>query len=215
MNRRVIKRHQSTPKPPPSRWRPTSGRLVHCANDARDSGPPTRESLARSRRTRCRREPEPRWHSPPAKNEMPSARPASGCERAMSPGAGGSEAPGTAGRSPSSAAADRARRARRGRCGAGSAGRAPAAARGSPAAPGTRRTASPPRALIASMRAAVIGSPGEANGSLSMMTQLSASPTTSTPCQKLDVASSTALRRRRGTRASSAERGAVPCTRIG
>ena len=42
------------------------------------------------------------------------------------------------------------------------------------------------------MRAAVIGSPGEANGSLSMMTQLSASPTTSTPCQKLEVANSTA-----------------------
>ena len=45
---------------------------------------------------------------------------------------------------------------------------------------------------MASIRAAVIGSPGEANGSLSMMTQLSASPTTSTPCQKLDVANSTA-----------------------
>ena len=47
--------------------------------------------------------------------------------------------------------------------------------------------------VIASIRAAVIGSPGEAKGSLSMMTQLSASPTTSTPCQKLDVASSTAF----------------------
>ena len=42
------------------------------------------------------------------------------------------------------------------------------------------------------MRAAVIGSPGDANGSLSTMTQLSASPTTSTPCQKLDVANRTA-----------------------
>ena len=52
---------------------------------------------------------------------------------------------------------------------------------------------SPPRALIASIRAAVIGSPGDANGSLSMITQLSASPTTSTPCQKLEVASSTAF----------------------
>ena len=41
------------------------------------------------------------------------------------------------------------------------------------------------------MRAAVMGSPGDANGSLSMMTQLRASPTTSTPCQKLEVASST------------------------
>ena len=40
-----------------------------------------------------------------------------------------------------------------------------------------------------------MGSPGEANGSLSMTTQLSASPTTSTPCQKLDVASSTAFGR--------------------
>ena len=45
---------------------------------------------------------------------------------------------------------------------------------------------------MASMRAAVTGSPGDANGSLSMMTQLRASPTTSTPCQKLDVPSSTA-----------------------
>ena len=42
------------------------------------------------------------------------------------------------------------------------------------------------------MRAPVTGSPGDANGSLSTMTQLSASPTTSTPCQKLDVANSTA-----------------------
>ena len=42
------------------------------------------------------------------------------------------------------------------------------------------------------MRAAVTGSAGDANGSLSMMTQLSASPITSTPCQKLDVANSTA-----------------------
>ena len=70
------------------------------------------------------------------------------------------------------------------------------------------------RAPIASRRAAVIGSPGEANGSLSTITQLSASPTTSTPCQKLDVASSTAC----GVvaeAASSAERGAVPCTSIG
>ena len=64
------------------------------------------------------------------------------------------------------------------------------------------------------MRAAVIGSPGEANGSLSMMTQLSASPTTSTPCQKLEVASRTAFGVARKSR-SSAERGAVPCTSIG
>ncbi len=42
------------------------------------------------------------------------------------------------------------------------------------------------------MRAARIGSPGDANGSLSTMTQLSAYPTTSTPCQKLEVANNTA-----------------------
>ena len=72
----------------------------------------------------------------------------------------------------------------------------------------------PPRAAIASMRAEVIGSPGEANGSLSMITQLSASPTTSTPCQKLEVASSTAFGVALKSR-SSADRGAVPCTRIG
>ena len=41
------------------------------------------------------------------------------------------------------------------------------------------------------MRAAVIGSPGDAKGSLSTITQLSASPATSTPCQKLEVAKST------------------------
>ena len=43
------------------------------------------------------------------------------------------------------------------------------------------------------MRAAVIGSPGDANGSLSMITQLNCSPTTSTPCQNDEVANSTAL----------------------
>ena len=64
------------------------------------------------------------------------------------------------------------------------------------------------------MRAAVIGSPGEANGSLSMMTQLRASPTTSTPCQKLDVASSTECGVSRNC-FRSCERGAVPCTKIG
>ena len=67
---------------------------------------------------------------------------------------------------------------------------------------------------MASMRAAVIGSPGDANGSLSMITQLSASPTTSTPCQKLDVANSTAFGVVLNSR-SSAIRGAVPWTRIG
>ena len=53
-----------------------------------------------------------------------------------------------------------------------------------------------------------------ANGSLSTITQLSASPMTSTPCQKLDVASSTACGVSR-KRVSSSDRGAVPCTRIG
>ena len=47
-------------------------------------------------------------------------------------------------------------------------------------------------AAIASIRAAVIGSPGEANGSLSMTTQLNCSPTTSTPCQNDEVANNTA-----------------------
>ena len=46
---------------------------------------------------------------------------------------------------------------------------------------------------MAAIRAATSGSPGDANGSRSMMTQLSASPATSTPCQKLAVASSTAF----------------------
>ena len=73
---------------------------------------------------------------------------------------------------------------------------------------------SPPCARIASIRAAVIGSPGEANGSLSIITQLSASPTTSTPCQKLDVAKSTACAVARN-RLSSCDLGADPCTKIG
>jgi len=70
------------------------------------------------------------------------------------------------------------------------------------------------QAVVASIRADVIGSPGDANGSLSMMTQLSASPTTSTPCQKLDVAKSTAFGVDLNSR-SSAVRGALPWTRIG
>ena len=72
----------------------------------------------------------------------------------------------------------------------------------------------PPRPAMASMRAAVTGSAGEANGSLSMITQLRASPTTSTPCQKLEVARSTAPGVWRKSR-TSAERGAVPCTSNG
>jgi hypothetical protein len=54
-----------------------------------------------------------------------------------------------------------------------------------------------------------MGSPGEANGSLSMITQLSAAPITSTPCQKLEVASRTAWGVVRNC-CSSADRGAVP-----
>ena len=60
---------------------------------------------------------------------------------------------------------------------------------------------------MASIRADVIGSPGDANGSLSMMTQLSASPTTSTPCQKLEVAKRTEFGVALNSR-MSAERGA-------
>ncbi len=43
------------------------------------------------------------------------------------------------------------------------------------------------------IRAATTGSLGTENGSLSMMTELSCSPCTSTPCQKLLVANRTAL----------------------
>ena len=50
-----------------------------------------------------------------------------------------------------------------------------------------------PARFMWSMRALVTGSPGEPNGSLSMITQESASPRTSTPSQKLEVPSSTAL----------------------
>ena len=42
------------------------------------------------------------------------------------------------------------------------------------------------------MRACTTGSPGEANGSLSMITHESCSPATSTPCQNEAVARSTA-----------------------
>ena len=46
---------------------------------------------------------------------------------------------------------------------------------------------------MASMRALTTGSVGTAKGRRSMMTQLSCSPCTSTPCQKLDVPKSTAF----------------------
>ena len=59
-----------------------------------------------------------------------------------------------------------------------------------------------------------MGSLGTANGSRSTMTQDSCSPGTSTPCQKLAVANSTAasvfLKR-----SNSADRGAVPCSSNG
>src|SRR5690606_20884571 len=51
---------------------------------------------------------------------------------------------------------------------------------------------SPPARRIASRRACTSGSPGTANGSLSIATSRSARPGTSTPCQKLPVPSSTA-----------------------
>ena len=50
-----------------------------------------------------------------------------------------------------------------------------------------------PEALIERILAATTGSLGTENGSLSMTTQLNASPWTSTPCQKLLVANNTAL----------------------
>jgi hypothetical protein len=51
---------------------------------------------------------------------------------------------------------------------------------------------SSPAWRIDSSRAAVSGSAGDANGSLSMTTSRRAAPGTSTPCQKLMVATSTA-----------------------
>ena len=59
-------------------------------------------------------------------------------------------------------------------------------------------------------RAATMGSLGTANGSLSMITQESCEPGTSTPCQKLEVAKRTAFAVER-KRSSKMERGAVPC----
>src|SRR5437879_3775331 len=71
-----------------------------------------------------------------------------------------------------------------------------------------------PSSCKASTRAATTGSLGTANGSRSTMTHDSCSPGTSTPCQKLAVANSTApsvfL-----NRSSSTERGAVPCKSTG
>ena len=64
------------------------------------------------------------------------------------------------------------------------------------------------------MRAATTGSPGEAKGSLSMITQESCSPTTSTPCQKDAVARSTAPGVVRKVSSSTAL-GASPWIRIG
>ena len=67
----------------------------------------------------------------------------------------------------------------------------------------------PPAAVMAAILAATSGSPGEANGKRSMMTALRASPTTSTPCQKLEVARSTAFGVARKSRIS-VDRGEAP-----
>ena len=64
------------------------------------------------------------------------------------------------------------------------------------------------------MRAAVSGSSGTANGMRSITTSDSASPGTSTPSQKLCVASSTEPMRSRSS-ASSTWRGRSPCTSSG
>src|SRR3569833_1914677 len=76
------------------------------------------------------------------------------------------------------------------------------------------RKGSPPRLRNASSRACNTGSPGAANGSLSMITTDKASPRTSTPSQNLLVPSSTALPRVR-KRCSRSRRGAVPCINSG
>jgi hypothetical protein len=55
------------------------------------------------------------------------------------------------------------------------------------------RNGLPPRSRRLLMRASNTGSPGEANGILSINTQDNASPRTSTPSQKLLVPSKTAL----------------------
>ena len=60
------------------------------------------------------------------------------------------------------------------------------------------------------MRACTTGSAGDANGSLSMITHESCAPATSTPCQKDEVASSTAPGVRRNV-SSSTGLGASPC----
>ena len=64
------------------------------------------------------------------------------------------------------------------------------------------------------MAGAALSSTCYEKGNLSTMTQLRASPTTSTPCQKLEVARSTLC----GVSLNcfrSCDRGAVPCTKIG
>ena len=73
---------------------------------------------------------------------------------------------------------------------------------------------SPPRLRRRSMRAPTTGSAGEAKGSLSTITQESCSPTTSTPCQKEAVASSTAPGVLRNV-SSSAALGASPWIKTG
>src|SRR5438046_1020248 len=71
-----------------------------------------------------------------------------------------------------------------------------------------------PSSCSACTRAATMGSLGTANGSRSTITQDICSPGTSTPCQKLAVANSTAASVFLN-RSSSADRGAVPCSSKG
>ena len=124
---------------------------------------------------------------------------------------------GTAGCSPAAACrscgwsgARRRSPAGRDRAPSGSAGRRPAssdiAAAGSDSSPNEL----PPAASIARLRARRTGSSGGANGSLSMTTSDSWSPTTSTPSQKPAAPTSTAARALRN-RCSSSWRGASPC----
>ncbi len=67
---------------------------------------------------------------------------------------------------------------------------------------------------MARPRAWTMGSLGTAKGILSMMTQLSCSPWTSTPCQKDEVAKRTALGVERNC-SMSAVLGAEPCKSMG
>ena len=67
---------------------------------------------------------------------------------------------------------------------------------------------------MASKRAFNTGSPGEAKGSLSIMTHDNASPLTSTPSQKLEVPNNTALPASLNCSSSNAL-GRLPCINSG